>query len=99
MRGRTGHRRPARTRTPCCKSETKRSITGDAYDNALAEAFFATLEVELLDRHTFIDRSTARRALFDYIEGWYNQYRWHSALGYLSPAAYERRWSDQSGVA
>lgn len=46
---------------------------GDAYDNALAEAFFATLETELLMRHRFIDRGTARRALFDYIEGWYNR--------------------------
>jgi len=73
--------------------------TGDAYDNALAEAFFATLEVELLDRHSFIDRSTARRVLFDYIEGWYNPHRRHSALEYLSPAEYERRWSNQSGVA
>lgn len=67
--------------------------TGDAYDNALAEAFFATFEVELLDRHTFIDRGAARRAIFDYIEGWYNPHRRHSALGYLSPAEYERRWS------
>lgn len=72
---------------------------GDAYDNALAEAFFATLETELLTRHSFIDRRAARRALFDYIEGWYNPHRRHSALGYLSPAEYERRWSNQSGVA
>ena len=57
---------------------------GDAYDNAIAEAFFATLETELLMRHRFIDRGTARRALFDYIEGWYNPHRRHSALGYLS---------------
>jgi putative transposase len=46
---------------------------GDAYDNAIADAFFATLETELLDRHRFIDRGTARRALFDYIEEWYNR--------------------------
>ena len=72
--------------------------TGDAYDNALAEAF-ATLVVELLDRHSFIDRSTARRALLDCIAGWYKPHRRHSALEYLSPAEYDRRWFNQSGVA
>jgi len=65
---------------------------GDAYDNAMAEAFFATLEVELLMRQTFATRSAARLALFEYIEGFYNPHRRHSALGYLSPAACERRW-------
>jgi putative transposase len=65
---------------------------GDAYDNALAEAFFATLEVELLMRHTFATRKAARLALFDYIEGFYNSHRRHSTLGYLAPAEFERRW-------
>jgi len=68
---------------------------GDCFDNATAESFFATLECELLARHRFPTRSAARLALFDYIEGFYNTHRRHSALGYLSPAAYERRWSDQ----
>ena len=72
---------------------------GDAYDNALAEAFFATLETELLQREAFLSRGAARRALFDYIEGWYNPHRRHSALGYLSPAEYERRWPSQTVVA
>ncbi len=71
---------------------------GDAYDNALAEAFFATLETELLMRHTFATRKAARLALFDYIEAFYNSHRRHSALGYLSPAAFERRWWQQSEV-
>jgi putative transposase len=71
---------------------------GDAYDNALAEAFFATLETELLMRHTFATRKAARLALFDYIEAFYNSHRRHSALGYLSPAAFERRWWLQSEV-
>jgi putative transposase len=71
---------------------------GDAYDNALAEALFATLETELLMRHTFIDRRATHRALFDYIEWWYNPHRRHSP-GYPSPAEYERRWSNQSGAA
>jgi putative transposase len=71
---------------------------GDCFDNATAESFFATLECELLDRHRFPTRSAARVALFDYIEGFYNTHRRHSALGYLSPAAYERRWFAQPTV-
>jgi putative transposase len=63
---------------------------GDAYDNALCESFFATLECELLDRERFRTPAEARRALFDYIEGWYNSQRRHSALGYESPLHYER---------
>jgi len=65
---------------------------GDAYDNALVEAFFASLKTELLMRHSFATRKAARLALFDYIEGFYNSHRRHSALGYLSPAEFERRW-------
>ena len=64
---------------------------GDAYDNALCESFFATLEAELLDRQRFATQAEARFAVFDYIEGWYNTRRRHSALDYLSPIAYERR--------
>ena len=64
---------------------------GDCYDNAITESFFATLECELLLRSTFRTHRQARSALFDYIEGFYNPHRRHSALGYLSPAAYERR--------
>ena len=64
---------------------------GDCYDNALCESFFATLECELLDRRKFKTPSEARLAVFEFIEGWYNPWRRHSALGYLSPAAFERR--------
>src|SRR5690606_36209407 len=64
--------------------------TGDAYDNAMAESFFASLETELLDRTTFRTRADARLAVFDYIEASYNRIRRHSALGYLSPAEFER---------
>src|SRR5947207_14885136 len=63
---------------------------GDAFDNAVAESFFATLETELLDRHTFKTRDQARLALFHWIESFYNPRRRHSALGYLSPDNYER---------
>lgn len=63
---------------------------GDCFDNAITESFFATLECELLQRHTFRTQAQARTALFDYIEGFYNTHRRHSALGYTSPAEYER---------
>lgn len=63
---------------------------GDAYDNAMCESFFATLECELLDRRKFQSKAQARIAIFEFIEGWYNPARRHSALGYLSPINYER---------
>lgn len=63
---------------------------GDAYDNAMAESFFATLECELLDRRKFRNQVEARMAVFEFIEGWYNPRRRHSALGYMSPAEFER---------
>ena len=64
---------------------------GDAYDNAMCESFFATLECELLDRHRFQTPAEARTATFDFIEGFYNTHRRHSRLGYLSPLAFERQ--------
>lgn len=63
---------------------------GDAYDNAMAESFFATLEREVLNRRKFRSQAEARMALFEWIEGWYNRHRRHSSLGYRSPANYER---------
>ena len=63
----------------------------DCYDNAITESFFATLECELLDRTRFATPTQARTAVFEFIEGFYNPRRRHSALGYLSPADYERR--------
>ena len=63
---------------------------GDAYDNAMCESFFATLECELLDRRKFRTKAEARMAIFQFIEGWYNPGRRHSALGYQSPINYER---------
>jgi len=63
---------------------------GDAYDNAMCESFFATLECELLERHRFRSQAEARMAIFEFIEGWYNLHRRHSALGYESPINYER---------
>ncbi len=62
---------------------------GDAHDNALCESFFATLECELLDRRRFRTRPEARMAVFDFIEGFYNPRRRHSALGQQSPVNFE----------
>src|SRR6266542_137456 len=77
---------------------------GDAYDNAMCESFFATLECELLDRQRFATQAEARIAVFDFIEGWYNTHRRHSALAYLSPIDYGRRtaatfsgWTTENG--
>jgi putative transposase len=64
---------------------------GDAYDNAMCESFFATLECELLARRRFKTQAEARMALFQFIEGFYNRRRRHSSIGYLSPIDYERR--------
>ncbi len=58
---------------------------GDAYDNAMAESFFATLEVECLAKHRFTTHSEARLAVFRYIEGRYNPHRRYGALGQLKP--------------
>ena len=62
---------------------------GDAYDNAVAESFFASLEKDLLRRRSLPTRQEARTAVFDYIEAFYNPIRLHSTLGYLSPVEYE----------
>ena len=74
-------------------SDPWRSV-GDCYDNALCESFFASLECELIDRHSFRSKLQARLAVFDYIEGFYNPHRRHSSLDYLSPINYESRHSD-----
>jgi putative transposase len=71
---------------------------GDAYDNAMAESFFASLECELIDRRSFQTKAEARLALFSYIEGWYNPRRRHSALGRISPMDYERKNAPQPSV-
>lgn len=62
---------------------------GDALDNAVAESFFATLEVELLDRQRWQTRAQLTTAIFDYVEVFFNRQRLHSTLGYLSPTEYE----------
>ena len=56
---------------------------GDCYDNAMCESFFATLECEPLARTRFLTHAAVRLALFEFIEGWTNPRRRHSAIGYL----------------
>jgi putative transposase len=61
------------------------------WDNAVAESFFASLKLELIDRHSWASRIQVRRAVFDYIEVFYNRQRLHSSLGYSTPAEYEAK--------
>ena len=61
----------------------------DAYDNSMAESFVSTLKRELIHRHSWPTRQIARTAIFEYIEGFYNTRRRHTALGHLSPSEYE----------
>jgi len=70
---------------------------GDCFDNAMCESFFATLECELLDRISFKTQIEARMAVFDFVEGWYNPHRRHSALDYRSPSDYERAYAAEPG--
>ena len=65
---------------------------GSAYDNALAEAFFASLETELIDRSSWADHDLARADVFDWLETFYNRLRRHSSIGNLAPAEFERRY-------
>jgi transposase InsO family protein len=65
------------------------SGTGNCYDNAVVESFFATLKTELIHRYQFHRRAQARTAIFAYLEGFYNRQRRHSTLGYLSPVDFE----------
>jgi putative transposase len=64
---------------------------GDAYDNAMAESFFATLECELIDRRVWQTHAHAKSEIFTWIEAWYNPRRRHSSIGQMSPINFERQ--------
>lgn len=76
----------------CKEAGVKPSMgsVGDCFDNAMCESFFATLECELLERNRFKTRAEAQLKVFEFIEGWYNPHRRHSALDYQSPMQYEQ---------
>jgi putative transposase len=65
---------------------------GDAYDNAMAESFFASLECELIARKSWKTHREAQNDVFTWIEAWYNPHRRHSALGQQSPAKFEQAY-------
>ena len=76
-----------------CRAAGVRPSTGsvgDSYDNAMCESFFSTLKHELVRRHTFRTLHEAEMATFEFIEGFYNPRRRHSALDYQSPIKYEQ---------
>ncbi len=79
----------------CQEAKVRPSMgtVGDAYDNAMCESFFATLERELFARRRFAAKAEARMAIFEFIEGWYNPIRRHTRLGRISPIEFERRHS------
>jgi transposase InsO family protein len=64
-------------------------MKGECWDNAVAESFFATIKRELIDSRSWPTKTGLHRAVFEYIEGWYNTRRLHSTLDYLSPSQYE----------
>ena len=65
----------------------------DCWGNAVAESFFATLKTERIYRRRYVTRADAQADLTQYIERWYNEYRRHSTLDYLSPLEFERRYA------
>ncbi len=70
------------------------SRKGNCYDNAVVESFFSTLKNELTHERSFQDRTEARHAIFEYIEGFYNRTRLHQTLGYRSPEEFEQQTGD-----
>ena len=72
---------------------------GDAYDNAMAESFFATLECELIARRKWETKTRARLEIFTWIETWYNPRRRHSGLGQMSPINFEKLQQENKQTA
>ena len=72
--------------------EGSMSRKGDCWDNAVTESFFARLKTELIQRQSWASQRAVKDAVADYIEGWYNPYRLHSSLGYVSPMQFESNY-------
>ncbi len=71
------------------------SRKGDCWDNAVAESFFATIKGEMIDHEDYLTRSAAIAAIADYIDGFYNPCRRHSALDYVSPIEFELKFMSE----
>ena len=71
------------------KAVVSMSRKGNCWDNAVAESFFATVEIELIEDADWQTRNEARSAIFDFVEVWYNRSRRHSSLEYLTPAEFD----------
>ena len=69
---------------------------GDAYDNAMAESFSASLECELIARRRWKNKTEAHLAVFTWMESWYNPHRRHSALNYMSPNSFKRKHQEKT---
>ena len=85
-----------------CKEMGVRPSMGsvsDAYANAMAESFFASLESELIDRRSWKSFTEARMAVFTWIEGWYNPRRRHSGIGQKSPINFEKEMHNKANAA
>ena len=80
-------------RLQAAQVQVSMSRTGNCYDNALMESFWATLKTKLVEDHSYASHAAARHDILLYIEGFYNLRSRHSALGYLSPTEFERRHS------
>jgi putative transposase len=83
----------------CREAGIRLSLAATGYDNAVSESFFASYKKELVHRRSFQTRSEARSATFQYLEGFYNNVRLHSSLGYRSPTEYERIAIDETAKA
>ncbi len=88
-----------RARLAAAGIRCRMSRRGDCFDNAPVESFFSTLKTELVNQQRFATRQEARRAIFEYVEVFYNRKRRHSALGYLSPVEFEERQRAQPLIA
>lgn len=71
------------------------SRKGDCWDNAVAESFFATIKGEMIDHEDYLTRAAALAAIGDYIDGFYNPSRRHSAIGYVSPIEFELKFMSE----
>jgi transposase InsO family protein len=78
-----------RKRLATLQITTSMSRKGNCYDNAYAESFFATIKKELIYRNDFKTKAEAKKAIFEFIEVWYNRKRIHSSIGYMTPVQFE----------